>query len=632
MIQEIINYTLHLKKNVPLVFEQNIEPSKGLHIFIEFDEEGAVKNFPGERGTQWDYYDGEEMSFFLNHIIKFEQEGTRIGTDMNKVFDKKKQIVTCSPFLVSFKKEKLENVKLEGTGAERITNLYDYYFKKAIDESIDDDKVLTQKIKIFAQNLKKITSAIVSADLAENELLSLFKEMKKDCFITFYLKGVDYEDYKLAHDNYLKSNLFNKNEFNTDKIINNETYGLSDFYNGLNTKKPFLEHKTATMFKGIANRIKAKDTAVLNDFSLLLRRKVLPQPLPIFIDKNEFSRSEQILNIFKEDGRLNYSQIIKRIFKEDDSIVLQNYYLLFFNYKYELEDFDYVSKFRYTLEENNCFPEIWNLFEIVQNGETKPSESIKNIFHFEAAIVSTIFNGALVKIKEDVYSVNYFGEIKPEFVSGGEPVYQMVMKYRKGFYDYIYKSKIQAINTYMWDEIMWNSIIADLRNDKLMEKGHSKNYIVKQKLNIWFSLYNYFNNNQLKRVDMASKIPGLIKKMKSVANNNEEVLDTVEEFAFAAGQIIYFLLNQSKASERTHALLEPFLQKVQIVQLQNSIAQMINTYKHEISFGKGRFERLAAEVLAFESDENLKNYQRLLLAGYFAPAAIYEKKEEIINE
>ncbi len=632
MIQELINYTQHLKENIPLVFEQNLEPSKGLHIFIEFDEQGNVKNFPGERGKQWEYYDGAEMSSLLNDVLKFEQEGTRIGTNMNKVFDKKKQIVTCSPFIVSFKKEKLDNDKLEGIGAERITKLYDYYFEKAIEECIDNNEVLTQKIIIFAQLLKEITSKIAFFGIAQNDLISHFQEMKKDCFITFYLKGVDFEDYKVAHDNYLKRNLFNKNDFNTDKIINNESFGLSDFYNGLNAKKPFLEHKTATMFKGIASRIKANDTIALNDFSLLLRRKVFPQPLPIFIDKNEFFRSEQILNIFKEDGRINYSQILKRIFKENDSIVLRNYYLLFFNYKHELEDFDYVTKFRFSLEENNSCPEIRNLFGLMQNKELKPTETIKHIFHFEATIVAVIFNGALVKIGEDTYNVHYFGEIKPEFVSGGEPVYQMVMKYRKAFYDYIYKSKIQAINAYMLDEIMWNSIIADLRNDKLTEKGHSKNYIIKQKLNIWFSLYNYFNNNQLKRVDMASKIPELIKKMKSVANNNEEVLDTVEEFAFAAGQIIYFLLNQSKASERTHALLEPFLQKVQIVQLQNSIAQMINTYKHEISFGKGRFERLSAEVLAFESGENLKNYQRLLLAGYFAPAAIYEKTEKIINE
>ncbi len=638
MIQEIINYTRHLKENMPLIFEQNLEPTKGLHIFIEFDEEGNLINFPGEKGEQWDFYDGSELNEFLARIIKYEKEGTRIGTNMNKVFDKKKQIVSCSPFIISFKKEKLENDKLEGNGFEKITLLYDFYFEKAIEECIEDDELLPEKIKTFKNKLKKLTasvrnfSTIVTED-EQTESYSLFDEMKSDFFINFYYKNIEINDYKNAHDNYLKKNLFNKNDFNSEKNIGADTFGLSDFYNGLNTKKMFLEHKTAPMYKGIASRIKASDTINLNDFSLLLRRKVFPQPLPIFIDVKEFSKSEQILDVFRGDSRLSYSQILKRIFKEDANLVLQNYYLLFFNYKYELEDFDYVSKFRFSLVENDSFPKIFNLFELVVNKELKPSENIKDIFRFEALIVSKIFNGALVKIKDDDYSVHYFGEIKPEYVSGGEPVYQMVMKYRKAFYDYIYKSKTQALNPFMWDEIMWNSIVADLRVDKLTDKGyHSKEYNIKEKLNIWFSLYNYFNNNQSNRIDMASKIPELIEKMKLVANNGEETLDTVEEFAFAAGQVIYFLLNQSKASERTHALLEPFLQKVQTVQLQNSIAQTINTYKHEISFGKGRFERLSAQVLAFETKENLKDYQRLLLAGYFAPAAIYEKKEENINE
>jgi CRISPR-associated protein Csh1 len=131
---------------------------------------------------------------------------------------------------------------------------------------------------------------------------------------------------------------------------------------------------------------------------------------------------------------------------------------------------------------------------------------------------------------------------------------------------------------------------------------------------------------------MASKIPELLGKMKEVANNNQAHFETEEEFMFGAGQTIYFLLNQSRASEKTHALLEPFIQKVKTIELQNSIANAINAYKHEISFGQGRFEKLSAEVLSFETNENLKKYQRLLLAGYFATPVIYEKKEKNNSE
>ncbi len=627
MIQEIINYTKYLKEESPKIFEEGLEPSKGLHIFVELDEEGNTINFPGERGMDWDYYDGKEMSPFLKMIIPYEQKAQRIGTTMNKAFDRKKQLVSCSPYFISFKKEKLDNPKLDGEYFEKITKLLSYYFEKGFEECLDkneEDEIRKQKSIAFKN--------YIIENLSQVQEMKIFQEMKKDNFLNIYFKNIAFDGWVIAHNNYLKKNLFNKNDFNSDKEISEETYGMSDFINGLNVKKPFLEHKTASMFKGIASRIQAKDTVYLNDFDLLLKRKnnkVFPSPLPIFIYKNEFSNTDEIISIFKEDGTLTYSQILKRVFKATPDKVLQNYYLLFFNYKYELEDFDFVSKFRYSLEENGKYPKIKNLFGIKQNkDEFKTDYEIKNIFHFEADIVKTIFNNSLVKIKDDSFSVSYFGEIKPEYVSGGEPVYQMILKYRKAFYDYIYKSKAQAIDCTMWNEMMWNSIIGDLRTDKITDKGyHSRDYSIKEKLNIWFSLYNYFTNNK-NRNDMASKIPELLEKMKKVANDENAHFETTEEFAFGAGQVIYFLLNQSKASERTHAMLEPFIQKVKAEQLQSSIAQTVNMYKHELSFGHGRFERLSSEVLAFETDDNLKNYQRLLLAGYFATPVIYEKKEK----
>jgi len=632
MIQEIINYTKYLKENSPMVFEDGLEPSKGLHIFLELDEEGNAINFPGERGDDWDYYDGKEMSPFLKNIIPYEQESKRVGTRMDKVLDtgkvegsKKFQIFSCSPYILSFKKQSFDLIK------SRLKPFFDNAINTCLK---DDDETTIQKviafknaISIFLNEIGNYKIRTNSTDLfTEDE--SVFESMKNDFFVNIYYKNIPYSEYVIAHQTYLQQKLFNNNDFNNEKIITNETYGLSGFINGLNMKKPFLEHKTASMFKGIASRIQAKDTVYLNDFDLLLKRKnnkVFPRPLPIFIDKNEFSKSDEIISIFKKDERLTYSQILKQLFKNTPDKVLQNYYLLFFNYKYELEDFDFVSKFRYSLNEDGNFPKIRNLFELKKSkDELKGDYSIKNIFHFEADIVKTIFNNSLVKVKGESFSISYFGEIKAEYVSGGEPVYQMILKYRKAFYDYIYKSKTQAINCTMWDEIMWNSVIGDLRNTNFDKKYYVEKSI-KEKLNIWFSLYRYFTNN-LNRIDMASKIPELLEKMKKVANDENTHFATTEEFAFGAGQIIYFLLNQSRASERTHALLEPFIQKVKAEQLQNSITQAINMYKHEISFGHGRFERLSAEVLAYETNDNLKDFQRLLLAGYFASPIIYEKK------
>ena len=414
MIQEIINYTKYLKENSPMLFEEGLEPSKGLHIFVELDEEGNAINFPGEKGKDWDYYDGKEMSPFLKSIIPYEQESKRVGTRMDKVLDtgkvegsKKFQIFSCSPYILSFKKQSL--VLIESRLKPFFENAIKICLKK-------DDEVTKQKVIAYKNALSLLLNRINTFKtgsnptglFAEEEEESVFETMKNDFFVHLYYKNIPFTEYIIAHQNYLQQKLFNNNDYNNEKTISDDTYGLSGFINGLNMKKPFLEHKTASMYRGIASRIQAKDTVYLNDFDLLLKRKnnkVFPSPLPIFIDKNEFSNSDEIISIFKKDGRLTYSQILKQLFKDTPDKVLQNYYLLFFNYKYELEDFDFVSKFRYSLEENRTYPKIKNLFSIKMNkDELKRDYEIRNIFFFEKEIVKIIFNNSLVKVKDNSFS------------------------------------------------------------------------------------------------------------------------------------------------------------------------------------------------------------------------------------
>jgi len=186
----------------------------------------------------------------------------------------------------------------------------------------------------------------------------------------------------------------------------------------------------------------------------------------------------------------------------------------------------------------------------------------------------------------------------------------------------------------MFDDIMYNVIIADLRGDEMTDIEYdSKETAIKKKLNIWFSLYNYFNINTSKnKKNMASKIPELTEKVRLVCNDDKENLSAdCSEFAFAAGQLIYFLLSKSAASNKTYAMLEPILQKHSIEQVQEAITEMINMYKHEIDLRKGRFANLAKEVLTYEGKADMKKQQRFLLAGCFASNLIYEKKETTNN-
>ncbi len=625
MIREIINYTKYLKEKSPKIFEEGLELRNGVYFIFDYENESIILK------ETFVYETDKNPKSNLKELAYKISKAWTIDYAKQPYYQKcldlpQKRIHSVSPYLVAFKRTYLKGGKeyerkSKSVDIERIEK----YLNKVIKETINNDDNAELIAKKFKELLKKNFLELISNNNINN--------IKNDDYI-FIVLNIDKSYFDKAFSNYLKVRVFNSAKENLitvtgekikkkDITKHNEILGMSNYFSGYNIDKPFKRHLTSFSY---VNQISNKDASILFEFKELVSQKVFPNPLPIFIDENEFSTSDEIIKIFRKDDKLTYSQILKQIFKNTPDKVLQNYYLLFFNYKYELEDFDFVSKFRYSMEENGEYPVIKNLFEIkLSKDEFKRDYPIKNIFQFEADIVKTIFNNSLVKVKDESFSVNYFGEIKAEYVSGGEPVYQMMLKYRKAFYDYIYKSKTQTIDCTMWDEIMWNSIIGDLRNTNF-DKKYFIEQSIKEKLNIWFSLYNYFTNNK-NRTDMASKIPELLEKMKQVANDENAHFETTEDFAFGAGQIIFYLLNQSKASERTHALLEPFIQKVKAEQLQSSIAQAVNMYKYEISFGHGRFERLSSEVLAFETDDNLKNYQRFLLAGYFATPVIYEKKE-----
>jgi CRISPR-associated protein Csh1 len=121
---------------------------------------------------------------------------------------------------------------------------------------------------------------------------------------------------------------------------------------------------------------------------------------------------------------------------------------------------------------------------------------------------------------------------------------------------------------------------------------------------------------------MVNQTVELQTKVRELANQENVLhLDNDNAFAFSAGQIIYYLLNQSEEGNRTHALLEPFLQKTDANQLKLAIARTFDTYKHAIKFYKKKYEfdKLMSEVMGYVPDEkNMRNLLPFILAGYFS--------------
>lgn len=652
MIREIINFTRDLLEDIPDIRLWNAKPDKGLHVFVDIDEDGRWINTELKEGVDYTYYDGENEEIKLwDDCIRYQEATTYITMNKVKKFDSKQKIHSCSPFAIAYnfnfneadkkvlgipvlkkadkpseediqKNEALIRNKRYEVICERLSDykknsiaVYGMNFKEASDNLFPEPSYkYKNQINGFFRAFPKVSSAI--------NTIKEYRLLKAKDYLHIYLRSVPLEELEKQYRHYVEQEIF------SGDVLSDKTHGTVDFFTSYNQKKLFIRHQTGYQIGGVSQRVSTEDAMILYEFMKLLRRKCFPNPLPIVIDKKEINRT--IIKLYNESGeKLSTRQILTQLFQKKNIKYLSDFFL--FNLRntmsgYVINDFDFVSLFRFEL-----VPAI-HIFNLMEAGyyvndkmKKDPDIQIQTIFDFEKIAVRTIFNNSLVRIKDDTYVTHYFDDLDPKYVLGGNMMVDLICKYRKCIYEFIYKSKTGGITRNMIDDMLLTSIITNIRNDKI--KGRTEwNNKIKTKLNLWFSLYDFFSNN--KGNAMTSRIKELKTKLNEVSLGEAD-LETQEEFAFAAGQLISYLIDRSAASNKTYALLEPYLQKSKISMLQTSLSQSIATYKHDIRVvHKGRFENIAAQALTFSPDGEMKPLLRYLLAGCFSPCVIYEKKEQ----
>ena len=461
--------------------------------------------------------------------------------------------------------------------------------------------------------------------------LKAYKQLTEKDYLHLYLRSVPIEEIEKKHKEYIEQYIFN------GEVLPDEKHGVVEFLTKYNGKKPFLKHQTCYLKGGISQRFSINDAMALFYLDKLLRRKSkwLPNPLPIVVDQREINTA--IVKIFNDKKEpLSYRQLLEKLFSSPNIKYLSDYYLL--NYSNTrsgmvLNDFDFVPMFRYELSQPVTVSNVTMSGFVKDKVFNKdPDINIKTIFDFERIVVKMIFNNTLVKIKDDDYTCSYFGDLpKPEYVQGGSLMVDLILKYRQAVYAYIYKSDLKAITHNMFDDMMFNSILTDIRSEIIKNRCEWNNNI-KGKINLWFSLQGMFNRLDNKK--MGKNVTELREKIRDVASG-KATLNSSEELAFAAGQLVSYIIDRSEAKNKTYAMLEPYLQKSTSSQLQDEIAQSIAIYKHDIKVNyqrKGKFERLASETLANGNEVKMKPLLKFFLAGCFSPCVIYETNDNTTNE
>ncbi|MBN8650564.1 MAG: hypothetical protein J0L67_04015 [Cytophagales bacterium] len=608
MIRELVQFV----KDIPeTVKERAIEPKTGLHILVRFDEEGNGSIVGSERYLGRKH--GESSQFLKDCALR--QEAAWM-IDTNKCFDlPMKGLHSASPYCLAFKRESWiggEKFPTE-SNKQNILERLPAYFSKSFDEKFQLSEVEKQKTIQFQNFLTSKMATLL-------ESISNYDELDWSDYILFY-REISLGKYLAFQEIYLSEGIFNTADYNIE--VDGEILGTSNFYNGFNSKKLFLTHQSASF--DITSRISTSDAKALAQFQIFASKKIFPNPVPIFIDTPELTQEAIKLFHKSEDQRLSHREVIIELWKRKEDI--GNYYLLYFSGG-AIQDFDYVAKFKYLLcdekdkDGNSLSWTIENITDTKDKERTiKPEIKLKTVFDFERIVIRELFNNTLIRVDEktDTISMKYFDDTDPKYYRSA--LYTLLLKYRKPVYDFIYKSMRTSIGRHQFEDICLAGIIDDIRNPD------GKEYAIKAKLNIYFSLYQYFDKTNNQHI-MPSKIESHKAELARVVDEVDLHFSSDEAYAFGAGQLIYFLLSKSEAGDRTHALLERFLQKTSHAHFNDAIANILLKYKHAISFDFKKFNTLAGEVLDYIPEKGLQELRPFLLAGYFCPNILYIKKSD----
>jgi CRISPR-associated protein Csh1 len=624
MIKEICQFVETLEEQAPDLFEEGAKLKEGIYVALDIgleDGKYILKNVD-ENGNILKEDIGlftkkEEITPFFEHCRKVLQNSEPVAP--TKIFNPNLKIfnVTCSPYAVGFTKrfivENFKKIRKDKTivGEDGILNeLTKQYLKKAA-EFVEDgqSRIWFDTFKDYLTNNFWILLKIIG-----------FNELKDTCVIVFFLKGPTIDEFKLPYQKYLGQNVFNKADYNA--IHQNIVFGISDSLSSFNDKKRFLQHQTAS-FK-YNYRVSGEDAQRVLKFYKLNKYKKLPNPLPVFVDKNEAYLNTDVATLFNSEGVVGYSEIIRSLLIARQTN-LQNFYLMFVQ-KSQIIDIDFVPLFRFKIVQS-----VSNLMEIKNKYECK----LSNVLDLEKEL-NKVFtkNHRKTGFGEGFLFGNYF----TDKVEGQKPFKQYNVqreilaafyKYRTSIYEYIYKSKLNAITSLMFDDMMLSSIVADISCDEFKDNYHSKESSIKEKLNIWFSLYNFFElNENLIRTDMKQNLKQHREMMQEIIKGTRDI-NSDEEFAFVAGQTIYYIFSKSVSADKSYSKLEPFLQKTECSTFKQAIVRIFDMYKHENFTNK--FGKCMAQVMDYDTDKNIKELTPYMLAGFFAENLLFSDKKQIDN-
>jgi len=399
----------------------------------------------------------------------------------------------------------------------------------------------------------------------------------------------------------------------------------------------------------------------LEKFRYMTENK-LTNPFPLFLDKkNLFSQQTSILN--NDEKKKSYREMIKSIYYTNPKD-LKNYYLINYraflssgSWKLEIRDIDYIETFQY--ETGITLSNILDMKNSFILGDFY--NKVLSVFQFEKIINELIFDKKMQN--------NYFGDYQDIKITYwrinssniNHLLANYLVKYRRNFYDFIYKSHHTRLKEIAFREMMLDIIKDNIKHDDSNKNGYSiyENEI-KEKLNLLFSLKPYFEGGEVDTqefLELKKKMHSTLGQWNDQKDESGNILykedgktpqkefigtdyiiqneENDQFFAFLCGQVARFLINKKKGKDenKSHSDFSAFTDWQTSQLLKQYIYEIHRKYAHELKFDK-RYDNAMSIINSYRGDLEMDSVMEYMILGYFADNQIkYSNiKEENENE
>ena len=572
-----------LDKHGDKIIYQNKVLGKGTYVIVSSDKKS------------YEVFDVDEKQDFFNIDVETRMKLIKMNyfsclVDMNKPVDFKKTIHSNNYMSFFLKKNHViseednskRDIKKQSKEHQLVLNCVDRYFDTI--ESIVPSENSTKKADLellgmyesLGEPLKPIDKKVLEENkkwIKDNILL--LKEDNNyrddDNYLKIFFEDTE-ERYLNEFNRYFIPKVFNSNAYNT--FIDEILHGLPNDNMQLNQNKPSLK--------------------------CLTRKNVCPVLLPLkdallqykyFNYLMTFIESGERVVYVDEEGFYSYNDIKSRMNTFNGYVIK-----LSKGTSLDVSGFDIVAGYNpKKLKRKFNFQ---NVLDVNCDESSKQYYEVKtSLFEIHDLVDKIIFDGKL--------KTNYFND---DIKLKNKIVEKALKSTKEKMFNWFYLGKEKE------GHMLLRKYIPEIIKQSIIEGYKNKS---RHQFNLFYSLilhYEYEGSRSMEQIkDIREAI--IAKLYLNCENGEAQYLDSDEQYYFAVGQVIKYLLSLKNTNKISQADINIMLNCKNDTQLKREIEKLYKKYNHSKYANSKKFRALYAMVLAYNPNSRKVNTTNLL-AGY----------------